>query len=317
MPSLLCRRRARAPLALALLLASVLAGGEASAFCRTTTVGLPASYSPTRGCFTEGLLLFWGNACVGYSINAQASERIGFADATRIIDASFATWASTTCAATGEKVGISVSNLGAVACSEVRYNKEGPNQNVIVFRDDAWPYNDPNNTLGLTTVTFNADTGEIFDADMEINASGKNLTITDEPPANGFDLASVVTHEAGHFYGLAHATDSKSTMFASYKPGTTALRSLSQDDIDGLCAIYPNAATRTVSPSVPLNNNGSVPAGQCDTTPRHGFTSKCDEPPKPKEGCASAGRPGGDAAGATVLFGTWLVLRRLRRRRRM
>src|SRR6185436_4346321 len=108
------------------------------------------------------------------------------------------------------------SNLGPATCTEVLYNQNGPNQNVIVFRDDKWPYSDPNNTLGLTTVTFNADTGEIYDADMELNATAKNLSTSVAVPANGFDLLSVVTHEAGHFLGLAHATSATSTMYASY-----------------------------------------------------------------------------------------------------
>lgn len=310
---LLGRRCGGASVALASFVALLSASGEARAFCRTTTTPLPANYSPTRGCFTTGLPLFWGNACVGYSIQQTASERIALEDATRIIEASFGTWASATCAATGQNVGIAVSNLGPVACSEVRYNREGPNQNVIVFRDDEWPYNDPNNTLGLTTVTFNADTGEIYDADMEINASGKNLTTSDAPPTNGFNLASVITHEAGHFYGLAHATDGKATMFASYKPGTTELRTLSDDDIEGLCSIYPNATTRTVSPTV--SKTGAVVAGACDATPRHGFTAKCDEPPKPDDGgCASAGAPRGDRSGTTVLVAS-LALVVARRRR--
>ncbi len=257
----------------------------AHAFCRTTTQPIPANYNPARGsCFSQGLFLFWRNACVSYSINENGSRNIAYDDAKRVIDESFATWMAATCA-DGNAPGILVSNIGPAACGEVRYNPDAPNQNLIVFRDDGWPYSDPNSTLGLTTVTFNAETGEIYDADMEINSSGRNLSISDAVPANGYDLASVITHEAGHFLGLAHATDARATMYASYKPGTKALRDLAPDDVSGLCAIYPNATTRTVSASV--SSNETVLADSCDANPRHGFSAQCTEP-KESNGCCTA-----------------------------
>jgi hypothetical protein len=288
----------------------------AHAYCRTTTQPLPANYSPGRGCFTQGLVLFWRNACVSYSINQEGSRNIDYTDAKRIIDESFATWTASACA-DGSAPGISVSNLGPASCTEVRYNADSPNQNLIVFRDDGWPYEDPNSTLGLTTVTFNAETGEIYDADMEINSSARNLSIADQVPANGFDLASVITHEAGHFLGLAHATDPRSTMYASYKPGTTALRSLAPDDVAGICAIYPNAATRTVSATVSANE--TVQADACDANPRHGFSGQCTTP-KPKEDCSVAA-PGSMTSWATsaglvaAIAGIFAARRRSRRSR--
>lgn len=278
---------------------------SAYAFCRTTTQPLPPTYSPSRGCYTDGLLLFWRNACVSYSLNEAASRSIPFEDAQRIVDDAFATWVNVTCA-NGSPVGIAVSNMGAAACEEVKYNATTANQNLIVFRDDGWPYHDPHSTLGLTTVTFNAETGEIFDADMEINSSARNLSTGDTVGKSGFDLASVITHEVGHFFGLAHATDPRATMFASYRPGSIALRTLAEDDIDGICSIYPDGATRIVSPEVSMNE--TVDAEACDPTPRQGFTTECSTPKK-RENCAvtpcpsaSWGASAGLAAGVVGLF---------------
>jgi hypothetical protein len=292
---------------------------SASAFCRTTTQALPANYSPSRGCFTEGLFLYWRNACVSYSVQADGSRSIPFDDAKRIIDLSFSKWVTAACPDTGTLPGIAISSTSLPAqCTEVRYNPESPNQNLIVFRDNGWPYNDPNNTLGLTTVTFNAETGEIYDADLELNASGRNLSITDQVPANGFDLESVVTHEAGHFFGLAHATDARATMFASYKPGTTALRSLTPDDLAGLCAIYPDAQSRIVTPtSVQQEVLAATP---CDPTPRHGLTAACEEPRRPAEktsACATSPRPSGGTGvvGGILGLGAAALVRRRRARR--
>lgn len=300
---------------------AVLTPGTSHAFCRTTTTPIPASYSPTNGCFTDGLPLFWKNACVGYSINESASALVPFAEASRVIDAAFATWNAATCAASGTTAGITSSNLGAVACAEVRYNQNGPNQNLVVFRDDKWPYSDPNNTLGLTTVTFNADTGEIYDADMEINASDKNLTTTTIVPLAGFDLLSVITHEAGHFLGLAHAGDARATMFASYRPGTSALRTLAADDAAGICEIYPTGATRNVASTV--SASGVTEAAACDPQPRHGFSTTCAENAAPRDsggsssGCAVASEASGEGsswASFGLFAGLALIVTRLRRR---
>jgi hypothetical protein len=320
------RRRALSTMTLAFALA--LAPRSAHAYCRTTTVELPPSYNPaSRGCYASGLFLYWRGQCVGYSINQAGSATVPLDQATRIIDEAFARWTAVTCPKTGAPLGIKVSDLGTAVCDEVRYNKdETPNQNLIVFRDKSWPYNDPNNTLGLTTVTFDANTGEIFDADMEINASAHNLSITDQVPANGFDLASVITHEAGHFLGLAHATSPTSTMFAAYKPGTIALRTLSEDDINGVCSIYPDTETRIVTKTsapgvavepLEMENLDSTP---CDPTPRHGLTSQCYVPKPPEQKCSTIQGPheasGESVAGLCVAAGT-LAVRRFRRRRPM
>ncbi len=275
-------------------------------FCRTTTLAVPPTYNPSEGCFTDGLPLFWSGACIGYTVNERASAVVPFPDAYRVITAAFATW-STRC--TKGAAGIATLNLGAVTCAEVRYNKNDPNQNVVVFRDDGWPHNDPNSTLGLTTVTFNSETGEIYDADMEINATGKDLSTSAVVPANGFDLASIVTHEVGHFLGLAHATDAKATMYARYLPGTSALRNLTKDDVAGLCEIYPSPTERNVAPSA--RAMGLDVATTCDATPRHDFATTC-EGYDPQSGsqttnCAAASGPSPTPGWVCVAMATGLV----------
>jgi len=296
----------------------------AQAYCRTVTENLPASYNPVaRGCYTQGLFLYWKNACVSFSINQNGSANVPYATAQTIIDQAFARWTNATCAGSGAPPGIAASDYGASACDQVRYNKDTANQNLIVFRDTTWPYSDPNNTLGLTTVTFDATTGEIFDADMELNATGKNLSTTEQVPANGYDLASVVTHEAGHFFGLAHAQLQTATMYASYKPGTTALRTLSADDVAGICEIYPSATTRIVSrppsTSTDATITTSLAADTCDYDPRHGFTTICAPAASSSDGGCSTS-PENVTARPTVLVvacaALGLVLLRRRRVRR-
>jgi hypothetical protein len=112
---------------------------------------------------------------------------------------------------------------------------------VIVFDDDAWPYHDSANTLALTTVTFGAEDGTIFEAYTEVNSAEKVLTTAEPPAAGAYDLQAILTHEAGHFLGLAHSADTSALMYALYQPGAIQL---TPDDTDAICSVYPGQQAR-------------------------------------------------------------------------
>jgi MYXO-CTERM domain-containing protein len=115
---------------------------------------------------------------------------------------------------------------------------------------------DHDRLLALTTVTYRVSTGAILDADVEVNAGnggdedeGFFVTCID-PPAPvcseerragciGMDLRNTMTHEVGHFLGLAHSNLRASTMFARAAQGETRMRVLSADAVEGMCDIYP------------------------------------------------------------------------------
>ncbi|KAJ9135240.1 hypothetical protein P3X46_032448 [Hevea brasiliensis] len=59
------------------------------------------------------------------------------------------------------------------------------------------------------------------------------------PNMNQMDLKSVAVHEIGHLLGLAHSQDSNAIMYATIPPGIIK-RELTQDDIDGIHALYRN-----------------------------------------------------------------------------
>jgi len=291
----------------------------AFAFCRTTTVKAPADYDPaaTGHCWSSGLPVYWSSTCISYDLQEAAGPSLSLAQASTALASAFAIWTGTTCTGSGGgPISMQVTNLGPVSCSVVEYNECGPNQHVIVFRDK-WQVHDTANALALTTVTYDLDTGELYDADMEINASVPLSTAT-PLPANGYDFATVVTHETGHFLGLAHATLQSATMYAYLGVGETR-RTLSSDDVDGICTIYPPNGTRSVATDA---GPGVVDATACDPTPRHGFTSECMptpvdggvacEPPPNSGGCAVGGRPT-DARPAWLAGVALLGLRRRRR----
>jgi Matrixin len=255
--------------------------GSARAFCREVTVPTPAGYDPAvMGCFyprtnpkTGGGVfdLYWNNFCVGYSIAGRASKQVSLADATRLAARAFAAWSGATCP-NGSSPSIAAFNEGPVQCDTVQYNPTARNQHVIIFRDDGWPYQDSANVLGLTTLTVNTATGEIYDADMEINSHDFSLSVggvdgqSDADPG-GFDLLGILTHEAGHFLGLAHSENKNAIMYALYTPGQGPL---SPDDVAGVCAIDPPDGTHSTSASAV-----AVSQTTCDPMPMNGFAVDC------------------------------------------
>jgi hypothetical protein len=302
------------------LLAWLGSGGIAHAYCRTTTCALTAGTAPTaNSCAPDGyaapcesaLPVWWRNACVSYDIQKDASAQVPYPQAVQAIASAFSKWTGAICAA-GARVSIDVRDLGPVDCDQVQYSSDQGNQHVIIFHDDVWPHNDSNNTLGLTTVTFDPGTGEIFDADMEINSTPSiPLSMGDSVPANGYDFESIVTHEAGHFLGMAHSGDEAATMFAHYVPGTMSMRILTADDVAGICSIYLPGGIRSVDPSI---EEGQITAAECDPTPRHGFQSACAGPQNQSCEAATPGRPGTPRT-ALVVIGFLATAAALRARR--
>ncbi len=258
--------------------AATLAPALAHAYCRTLTAEVPASQQPSGAdCYppgTQGSLLFWGNACVGWSMQASPSSKVDKDAAASIVASAFDVWSSASCAG-GGKPSLTFANNGPVACTTVGFLPNGANQHVIAFRDDAWPHAGQSNaTLALTTLTFNKRTGEIVDADMEVNTAEMTISLAAQPPADAYDFQSIVTHEVGHFIGLAHAIEANATMFARYSAGQTSIRALSPDDVAAVCEVYRPSGERSVSPSA--SASGLLGAAACNPAPYGGFSTTCD-----------------------------------------
>jgi hypothetical protein len=203
-----------------------------------------------------------------------------------------------------------VQDLGRVACDQLEYNASAGNANIVMFRDGAWPHRSSSHNIALTTTTFDPDTGELFDADIELNSADFDLTAGDEAVA--YDLESVIVHEVGHFLGIGHTNVEGATMLPVYTQGDTGLRTLEGDDIAAICALYPPTSVDET----------------CNPLPRHGFSPACKDlqtegtcgiAARPLGAPPSAG-PGGDANTARsgahwALAAAALVVGTLARRR--
>jgi hypothetical protein len=223
---------------------------------------------------------------------------ITFGQADTTISSAFSSWISADCGG-GEFPAINLGkNTVPITCHDPEYNQTSANANVWMFHDEFWPYDDPYSTIALTTVTYNTENGEIYDADVEVNSFRTEITAGD---ANvQFDLLSIATHEAGHFLGLSHSLVPDATMLFSYRYGDTALRSIGTDDIAGICAVYPP---------------GRVGSGK-SCTPRHGFSAECASEQDPGGcTCTLGRRAGGSTSGlGAALVGLFALARTARRR---
>jgi hypothetical protein len=282
-------------------LAVLAVASSAHAFCRETTVPVDPAYNqPT--CWPQGLPVYWASSCVGYSLQKDASQQVSLDEAQQTMTAAFAQWTSASCTAPSSgNPSIDVRYLGEVSCHEAKYDPNGANANIVMFDDDAWPY--PNavgaETLALTRITYVVSTGELRDADIEVNTAQNTFSL--DGTGSNPDLPSVLTHEAGHFLGLAHSFDPQATMYSRYVG--TSMRDLAADDVAGICSIYAPDGTRATA-------DGGLAASACDPTPHGGYATDCTGGCH----CTLATRRGGRGGAAwTAVFA--LLLYRWRRRR--
>jgi hypothetical protein len=283
---------------------------DASAFCRSTTCRSTAKEPcPTddEGCVTSGSKLFWTTSCISFATNKLGTQDYDPADTRAIIRKAFLAWSDVECP-DGRTASLTFQEREPVSCKRSEYNKTGPNVNVVLFQDNDWKYRGIDGTLAKTSVTYNEQTGEIYDADIEVNAAFNTVTITDEPGSVQYDLQAIMTHEVGHFIGIAHSADPGAVMYASYAPGSTSQRDLADDDVDAVCSVYPP-------------ESGVV----CDVEPRGGFSGTCPEPEDTSGLCSVAPALGtategsspslfGQGGLAALGLGIFLTARRSRRR---
>jgi len=247
--------------------------------------------------------------------DGSLDEDISASELDALVDDGFRTWSDVTCGGGGTPV-LSVGSQGPINCDQVEYDCNVPeaNSNIVMFRDDF-----ATSTAGLrygvialTTLTANLVTGELFDADIEINSRDEDFEILG---AGGIgnnqprDLRGVINHELGHFLGLSHSEQRGALMRAAYE-GTS---DPAADDSAAMCEALGAAAS---NPSCEVAALGSDAAcvGQ-DTTCRSQAPVEEDD-----DGCTcevGGARGGGRAAAASVgLAALACVLRAGTRRRR-
>ena len=285
-----------------------------------------------RGVNDEQRPLFWATNCELVTVYPNGWTGLDETTIATSVAAAAAAWGSTvTCPASASaaagspsfEIVVSLAPPGARGVAALDY------KNSVVFVQSDWEA-DP---LALALTTRSVDSaGRLLDRDVEVNVSRPDVVwaaLDPQVPAAGsngrevYDLQTVLTHELGHFIGLAHtctgggSTDSASDMPAdpvddqgravplcddkeatndpaayasvmwyTVTPFSAAKRSLTPDDVRAVCELYPPSPSATCS----LN--------------------------QPNDGCScdhAVGRP--SAAATCLLLGCGVALTRRRRRR--
>lgn len=294
---------AASSLAAVVLAASVVCTNQAAAWCQSCTVtrAFPTCAQP---CFCptdtdpDARFIAWQRPCIDYAID-EGSMDLPLADVEAVFERSFAAWTEADCA--GGPLALQVRRRAEPSqCDVPEFVSGGGNVNAMGFVDDWSIRGHAPAAYALTTTWFRRSTGEIVDADMELNQEDWEFAIcTDGDCGRAIDLENTVTHELGHFFGLAHTEALEdATMWACADPGETFKRDLSDDDIEGICAIYAEGFD-----------------AECDFEPEGGFDPSCSTVRETGCGCIAAGR--GEAGPFGLLFtATVLAVGRMRRRRR-
>ena len=269
----------------------LLAGTEARAFVRSAT--------------DRGTPIHWAGSCSSLVSDVDLPAELTPAATTAAIHRAVANWQSLTLGAGGSYFKIDVATAAPVEA-----HNDG--KNVIKFRKDKWcrPAEPGQPQLcfssqvsGMTTVFYVArpgdpQDGQITDADIELNAV--NFTFVNQPssvqPREGTlvaDLENTLTHELGHFQGLAHtcwegasgapqpsddqgnpvpdcsmlsslpadqrAKITSATMYNFAGSGETSKRTPKADDVAGIAAVYPIARDPKRCEAPDSGGCGSVP----------------------------------------------------------
>lgn len=237
--------------------------------------------------------LNWVTNCIGYFINEEGSDDLGFEAVEDEVARSFDQWELPTCS------DVRFTYLGVTSERRAGYFQGQDNRNLIVWREgggdaiDAWEHD--RSIIAVTTNTFCTETnalcpfaGAVLDSDIELNGERFTFTNSRLVALTRFDLGNTLVHEIGHLIGLDHSPDREATMYSMAPPGELIKRDLNDDDQAGVCTVFP---VRGDGPGCYDLGDGTNAVSS--------------------DGCAA--RPGGSAPAA---FGLLLALAALTRRRR-
>ncbi len=150
--------------------------------------------------------------------------------------------------------------IGVVSRDEIRTSR-------VAFVDSGWGTTIATNgefrpveALALTFTTYQLPTGRITSSLIEVNRELFIFSTEPQCPVGAgeeYDLLSVLTHEVGHFLGLDHSLQTGTgtaspTMLARVHPCEIEAQSLAEDDIRGLCHLYPRGAEGQYCAGLPL-----------------------------------------------------------------
>jgi|GEM_PF-2236157 len=219
--------------ALAFALGLTLISATALAWEQTATCGNDSPCLPGQ----TPILTFWATPCIAFHLTDQVSPRLSADQNITLEQVQTITRVSLSEWHRPELSSLTPHLSGLTNETRMGFNPYTTrNANIIVFRDE---WEESATIMALTTVTHQVNTGQIHDADIEINTQYYRFGIVTDDNPHVVDLQNTLTHELGHAFGLAHSDDPEATMFAYSDYGDIRMRSLAQDDLEAIATLYP------------------------------------------------------------------------------
>lgn len=191
-----------------------------------------------------GVTVIWQQRCIPVYLRL-GDEDLWPVDFRSAIEDSLAVWPRESCS----DLSLPFSGETTVAPG-FQTSNPGANRNVITLTDTAEIYYNyfGGEELAITAVHYSPITGEILDADIIINTVDNDFSTgactPSGTPSGPYDLQNTLVHELGHLIGLDHPPNNpEATMHISAEACETKKQSLLDDDIQGLCDLYPAGET--------------------------------------------------------------------------
>lgn len=259
-----------------------------------------------------GHTLRWASGPIEYQLHNNLPPYLSQSAVLEAVRASFASWQQVPTAELELVYGGYTEQLPGFDPTNAQKN-----QNVVHFVTAGWEHGD--DVLAVTTTIYRKSSNEIVDSDVMINAVNFRWSTSDD--AVYTDLQNALTHEVGHFLGLAHSDDPSATMYGRHAAHETLKRTLALDDVEGISALYPrlDATVTTADEFAPrLDSPLQVQLIKASTRADAPLPVEPEEAPNkaPSGGCSqtqSAGQPL-PLVGPTLLAALALLGWRWRRR---
>ncbi|MCU0657326.1 MAG: thrombospondin type 3 repeat-containing protein, partial [Polyangiaceae bacterium] len=171
----------------------------------------------------------WSSLPVKYKVNETSFPASIKGTALASIKAGFATWSAPACSVFEAVHDGATTNLNPMA--------KGVGNTIFWTKNWSGVVNGTTlteNIIGITPLWLSGSS--IAYAHIALNAQHHQWG--DGAISGVVDTQSLLVHEQGHFLGLNHSNATNSVMKSTYSKGTI-VRTLVQDDIDGVCSIYP------------------------------------------------------------------------------
>lgn len=164
---------------------------------------------------------------IPYAVSASLGGGLDDAEALAAIQAGFQAWEDAGCGVSFVYEGRSEGSFGGTADGE----------NVVFVLDEGWP----DDASLVSTPAITTSGAEIVEADIALNAQSYAWATSGADGRSLMDVQSAVTHEVGHLLGLWHSSVEGATLNPAMD-GNPEARTLEEDDLEGLCALYAESA---------------------------------------------------------------------------